>query len=65
MEARGWLQVDVDDGDWDFIYADVGWIHEHITYTARALQKGSTAAARAPTLTRARACLRSAARSKR
>jgi tubulin polyglutamylase TTLL9 len=41
MQARGWEEVDVDDGTWDFIYADVGWIHEnvHITYSARWLQR--------------------------
>ena len=32
MQARGWEEVSVESGDWDFIYADVGWIHEFITY---------------------------------
>lgn len=30
MKARGWKQTA--DDDWDFMYADVGWIHENITY---------------------------------
>ena len=30
MKARGWKQSTED--DWDFMYADVGWIHENITY---------------------------------
>jgi hypothetical protein len=29
MKARGWTQTN--DDDWDFMYADVGWIHENIT----------------------------------
>ena len=31
LKARGWKEVD--DDSWDFFYADVGWIHENITYT--------------------------------
>jgi len=31
MKGRGWKEVEVNE-DWDFFYADVGWIHENITY---------------------------------
>mmetsp|Transcript_25931 Transcript_25931/g.72619 ORF Transcript_25931/g.72619 Transcript_25931/m.72619 type:complete len:470 (-) Transcript_25931:161-1570(-) len=30
MKGRGWKETDGD--DWDFMYADVGWIHENMTY---------------------------------
>lgn len=30
MKARGWKETEGD--DWDFFYADVGWIHENMTY---------------------------------
>ena len=30
LKARGWREVD--DDSWDFFYADVGWIHENVTY---------------------------------
>jgi hypothetical protein len=36
MIARGWTEVPIEGGGWEFAYADVGWIHEHITYQARA-----------------------------
>ena len=35
MLARGWLEVPLESGAWEFCYADVVWIPEHITYTAR------------------------------
>ncbi len=38
MIARGWTEVSIESGEWEFIYADVGWIHEHITYTVRCRQ---------------------------
>jgi hypothetical protein len=38
MIARGWTEVSIESGEWEFIYADVGWIHEHITYTVRRRQ---------------------------
>jgi len=31
MKGRGWKEVEAQE-DWDFFYADVGWIHENITY---------------------------------
>mmetsp|Transcript_22566 Transcript_22566/g.43057 ORF Transcript_22566/g.43057 Transcript_22566/m.43057 type:complete len:429 (-) Transcript_22566:161-1447(-) len=31
MKGRGWKEVESNE-DWDFFYADVGWIHENITY---------------------------------
>jgi hypothetical protein len=31
MKGRGWKEVEAHE-DWDFFYADVGWIHENITY---------------------------------
>ena len=39
MLARGWQEVPLESGAWEFCYADVVWIHEHITYTARSAQR--------------------------
>ena len=44
MLARGWEEVPVEGGTWEFCYADVGWIHEFITYTVR--RPGGATAAR-------------------
>jgi hypothetical protein len=38
MLARGWREVPLDGGAWEFCYADVGWIHEFITYTVRPIR---------------------------
>lgn len=35
MKGRGWKEVEAHE-DWDFFYADVGWIHENITYAQTA-----------------------------
>lgn len=33
MQQRGWVEVDEDEC-WDYIFADVSWVHEHIPYAS-------------------------------
>ena len=56
MQARGWEEVTVESGEWDFIYADVGWIHEFITYTVRDMRAACVLAVCACALMRVRFC---------
>lgn len=36
MLARGWREVASTESNWDFFYADVGWIHENLPYKSSA-----------------------------
>ena len=36
MLARGWREVSPTDSNWDFCYADIGWIHENVPYKSGA-----------------------------
>lgn len=49
MKGRGWKEVEAHE-DWDFFYADVGWIHENITYAQVHAPPGAVVAAVAQTL---------------